>query len=195
MSSFCAILDANVLFSASIRDILLRLASANLYRLSLTDEILEEACRNLLKTGRMTESGVYRLADIIKETFPEAFVTGYQPLISSMTNQVKDRHVLAAAVKAGAQVIVTKNLKYFLPRSLAPFDIEAQSPDKFLVHLHHFDCEAVVRNLIEQASDLRKPPMTVHELLDIIAQHAPTFVELIRAQFNSTDYFWSDIQR
>ena len=192
MSSFGVVLDANVLFPASLRDKLLRVAAANLYRLNLTDTILEEACRNLVQTGRMTEPGASRLADAIKRSFPEAFVTGYASLIPSMTNQVKDRHVLAAAVKAGAQVIVTNNLKDFPPESLAPFDIEAQLPDDFLVHLHYLDNELIAKNLIEQAGELRKPSKTVPELLDILAQHAPTFVELVRVQFGVTNYSWSD---
>jgi predicted nucleic acid-binding protein len=194
MSSFCVVLDANVLFPASLRDILLRVADANLYRLNLTEEIVEEVCRNLIKTRRMTEPGAYHLVSAIKRTFPEAFVTGYHSLIPSMTNHTKDRHVLAAAVKAGAQVIVTKNLKDFPHESLLPFDIEVQSPDDFLVHLHYLDSETVAKILIEQAGDLRKPSKTVPELLDMLAIHIPKFVDLVRTQFNSTHHSWSDIQ-
>jgi predicted nucleic acid-binding protein len=195
MSSFGVILDANVLFPASLRDILLRTASADLYRLNLTDEILEETCRNLVKTGRISESGAPRLVSEIRRSFPAAFVTGYHSLITSMTNQEKDRHVLAAAVKAGAQVIVTKNLKDFPCECLSPFDIEAQPPDDFLIHLYHFNSETVIRVLIEQAGELRKPSKTVPELLDVLAQHAPMFVDLVRVQVSSTAYSWSDVQR
>lgn len=46
-------------------------------------------------------------------TFGEAWVEGYEDLIPSMTNQEKDRHILAAAVRCGAETIVTYNLKDF----------------------------------------------------------------------------------
>ncbi|GER89000.1 PIN domain-containing protein [Dictyobacter vulcani] len=194
MSSLHVVLDANVIFPASLRDILLRLAADDLYRLYITDEILEETCRNLIIKGRMTESGTLHLKREIKRSFPEAFVNGYQLLIPSMSNHVKDRHVLATAVKVQAQVIVTQNLKDFPSNSLSPFDIEAQSPDDFLVHLHYLNSEVVARNLIEQAGDLRKPSKTVPELLDILAQHTPRFVALARVHFSSTSYSWPQIQ-
>jgi predicted nucleic acid-binding protein len=194
MSSFSAILDANVLFPSSLRDILLRTAAYNLYRVNFTDEILEEACRNLVNKGKMREPKAASLKDAIKRAFPSACVYDYASLIPSMTNHEKDRHVLAAAVKVGAQVIVTKNLKDFPIQSLEPFDIEAQSPDDFLRHLHSFDSDVVARNLVEQAADLRNPSKTVPELLDILAQHAPVFTNLVRVQFGFARYSWSDVQ-
>jgi hypothetical protein len=194
MSSFNVILDANVLFSSSLRDILLRTASSNLYRVNFTDEILEEVCRNLVNKGKMSEPKAASLRDAIKRAFPAACVDGYASLVPSMTNHEKDRHVLAAAVKVGAQVIVTKNLKDFPAKSLELFDIEAQSPDDFLTHLYYVDSDAVARNLIEQAGDLRKPSKTVPELLDILAQHAPVFTNLVRVQFGFVTYYLSDVQ-
>jgi len=185
MSSFKVILDANVLFPGSLRDILLRTANSYLYRVHLTDEILEEVCRNLVTKGKMSDAGVVSLRDAIKKSFPSAFVTEYASLIPSMTNQMKDRHVLAAAVKIGAQVIVTQNLKDFPTKSLEPFSIKAQSPDDFLTHLYFFDGEAVAKNLTEQAGDLRRPAKTVPELLDVLAQHAPIFTNLIRVHFET----------
>jgi predicted nucleic acid-binding protein len=194
MSSFNVILDANVLFPSSLRDILLRTAGSDLYRVNFTDEILEEVCRNLVSKRKMSEPGASSLRDAIKRAFPSAFVTDYASLIPSMTNHEKDRHVLAAAVKVGAQVIVTKNLKDFPTKSLEIFDIEAQSPDDFLTHLHYFDSEVVAKNLVDQAGDLRRPSKTVSELLDTLAQHAPTFTNLVRTQFGFATYSWSDTQ-
>jgi hypothetical protein len=60
-----------------------------------------------------------------------------------MTNNPKDRPVLAAAVACGAQTIVTFNLKDFPPGPLAPWSVEAQSPDEFLIHQYHLDPETV----------------------------------------------------
>ena len=61
----------------------------------------------------MTDERATRLRSVMEEAFPEAMVTGHEPLIAAMKNEEKDRHVVAAAVKAGAQVVVTNNLRHF----------------------------------------------------------------------------------
>lgn len=183
MSSFGVVLDACVLFPASLRDTLLRAAGADLYRLQLTEDILEEVRRNLVKKG-MSEVGAQRLIDEIRNHFPEAFVTQHDLLIASMPVNERDRHVLAAAVASRAQVIVTQNLKDFPPHHLDSFEVEAQSPDDFLVHLFYFDHERIVQILIEQAGELRKPSRTVSEVLDTLMQHTPRFVKLVRLEMN-----------
>lgn len=182
MPSFSVVLDACALFPASLRDTLLRAAEAGLYRMQLTEEILEEVRRNLVQDKNVPEDKARHLINIIKEQFPESLVTYYQHLISAMSNHEKDRHVLAAAIVCKAQVIVTQNLKDFPKSSIAPFEIEVQSPDEFLVHLFHLDPQRLIKIITEQAEDLRNPPITVSELLDILAQHAPTFVRLIRRE-------------
>jgi predicted nucleic acid-binding protein len=191
MSSFGVVLDANVLFPASLRDTLLRTATAGLYRLQLTDDILEEVRRNLVKNN-MPEVNAQRLIDVIKNVYEDAFVTRHDELINVMRNQEKDRHVLAAAVKSGAQVIVTQNLKDFPQQALEPYDIEAQSPDDFLVHLLHLNKGLMAKILLEQARDLRKPARTVSEVLDTLAQHVPTFAYLARTLLHFEEqYPWT----
>jgi hypothetical protein len=74
--------------------------------------------------------------------FADAWIEDYDPLIPTMTNHHKDRHVLAAAVRTGAQTIVTFNLKDFPEASLTPWNVEAQSPDDFLVHQYHLDLDS-----------------------------------------------------
>src|SRR6476661_2512101 len=123
-----SLLDACVLFPASLRDTLLRAAAAELYQARWSAEILEEVRRNLVEKGR-SEEQAQRLVDVIAKAFPEAMVTQYNHLIDQMPNHPKDRHVLAAAVVAGAEVIVTSNLRDFPQAALAPLNVEAQSPD------------------------------------------------------------------
>jgi len=180
MSSFIVLIDACTVFSSPIRDTLFRAAENELYRLRLTDEIIEEARRNLVSERGIPEEAAQYLVEAVKASFPEAFVTQYESLISAMPNHESDRHVLAAAVKSGAQVIVTQNLKHFLSKDLSPYDIEAQSPDDFLVHLFHLDPELMVRIIRKQASDLRKPSRTVSELLLGLEKQIPDFVRLTR---------------
>ena len=181
MSSFVCVLDACVLIPAALRDTLLRAADAGLYAPRWSATILEETRRNLVSQLGLSESQAQRLIDTIQTYFPEAVVTGYESLIDVMTNHPKDRHVLAAAVVSGAEVIVTSNLRDFPSLALGPFGIEAQSPDDFLVGLLYDDSERMVQVVVEQAQDLHAPPMSVDELLDILATQAPRFAGLIRA--------------
>jgi predicted nucleic acid-binding protein len=179
MSSFGVVLDACVLFPAALRDTLLRAAAAGLYRLHWSEEILEEARRNLIAQDRMTEEQAQHLVDRLHAAFPEASVTGHELLVPCMTTDEKDRHVAAAAVAAGAQVIVTSNLKDFPAAALDPFNIAAQSPDEFLTHLVDLAPRRMVEILRAQAAKLRRPPMSVEEVLEDIALQAPGFAELM----------------
>lgn len=183
MSSFVVLLDTCVLFPMSLRDTLLRAAEKGLYKVQFTEKILEELRKNLVTQRGLEESKAQYLVDKVKEGFPEALVSQYESLIPAMTNQEKDRHVLAAAVKSGAKLIVTENLKDFPQRSLAPFEIEAQRPDQFLINLLYLAPEVMAQIISEQARDLRNPPMGKLELLDVLKHHVPKFVELVLAQF------------
>jgi hypothetical protein len=97
---------------------------------------------------------------------PDGLVTGYEPLIPTLTlPDPGDRHVLAAAIRAGAGVIVTYNLRHFPPDKLEPFGIEAQHPDDFIVHLLDLSTPAVCRAFRHDRERLKRPPMTVSEWL------------------------------
>lgn len=176
---FGVVLDANVLFPPALRDTLLRAAEAGLYQVHWSDQILDEATRNMVARSRMTQEKADRLRARMNEAFPEARVTGYESIIAAMKNDEKDRHVVAVAVMAGAQVIVTQNLSDFRP---LPEGVEAQSPTRFLSDLLDLDQELMVRILRQQASDMKKPPQTFDQLLDGLAITVPGFVEEVRAK-------------
>jgi predicted nucleic acid-binding protein len=125
------VLDANVLYPFTLRDTLLRAAAEGFFQVYWSERILDEASKNLVASGTMTGKQASRLRAAMANAFPESSVTGFESLISAMKNDAKDRHVVAVAVKAGAKVVVTANLKDF--RDL-PEGIEAESPDGFLGH-------------------------------------------------------------
>ena len=197
MSSFKVVLDACVIIPAPLRDTLLRAADAGLYRVQLTDDLLEETRRNLISKIGISEDKAQKVVDAIKRAFPEAFVTQHKLLIKSMPVNHKDQHVLAAAVATNSQVIVTQNLKDFPVDSLAPLNIEAQSPDDFLVHLFHLSTESMIRILAEQARDLLNPTQTLLELLGRLRQYAPTFVYLVQNTLSAHEdvYTWVNFIR
>jgi predicted nucleic acid-binding protein len=176
-TTFRVVLDANALFPNTLRDTLLRAAAAGLYQVHWSAQILEEARRNLVLKGIMSEDRSTRLVEHMQRAFPEALVTGYEELIPSMKNDEGDRHVTAVAVLSGAEVIVTSNLKHFRREDL-PSRVIAKSPDAFLLDLLDLAPEEMLQLLRTQAADLKNPPITLAKLLGGLAKSAPRFVEL-----------------
>lgn len=129
---FAAIYDA-VLYPFEIRDILMVAARTRTFAVYWTDAILDECTRNLIADGRATEANMARMIADMKRMYPKATIplADYESLIPVMTNHAGDRHVLAAAVTKGVDVIVTRNLAHFPAVSLEPYDIEA---DEFVRH-------------------------------------------------------------
>jgi hypothetical protein len=176
-SDFQVILDACVLVNAALRDTLLRLAEppCSLYLPRWSPDIIEETKRTLeIKLG-LTPQQTAHLFRQLEIHFADAWVEGYDAFIQAMTNHPKDRHVLAAAVACGAQTIVTFNLKDFLPDALAPWSVEAQSPDEFLIHQYHLAPEMVVAILREQAAQHGG----WERLMEIHTRAVPEFVSLL----------------
>ena len=133
----------------------------------------------------MTEQKAASLVGVLRKAFPDAIVSGYESLVDTMLNDPKDRHAMAAAVAAGADVIVTANLKDFPRQALEPFGIIAQSPDGFLTDLFHRSPSTLATIVAQQAVDLRAPTMTIEELLASVGKHAPTFAALVGAYISN----------
>ena len=114
----------------------------------------------------------------------DVLVYGYEPFIEGLTlPDPDDRHVAAAAIRSGAEVIVTSNTKDFPADKLAPFGIEAQTPDEFVLHLIHLAPTRIVTVLHQQAAALTNPRMSVEDLLRRLRQVGlPRSVALIRPQ-------------
>jgi predicted nucleic acid-binding protein len=128
-----ALLDANVLYPAPLRDLLLQLAFTGLYQARWSAEIDDEWKRNLLAARPELAGRIERTHAVMRLAMPDALVTDYAHLIHGLSlPDPDDRHVLAAAITAEADVIVTFNLKDFPAVSLAPHSLVAQHPDAFL---------------------------------------------------------------
>jgi predicted nucleic acid-binding protein len=174
---FVVVVDANVLFPMTLRDTLLRAAAAGYFQPRWSKDILDEMERNLVKTTTMSQDKGARLRAMMERYFPDAMVIGYESLVAAMPNDARDRHVVAVAVKAGAQVIVTSNLRDFVP---LPDGLEAQSPDEFLTHLIDLDPDGFLELLREQASDLQNPPVSLNGLLERLHRVVPDSVGQVR---------------
>ena len=136
MTAAVALLDANVLYPAPLRDLLLQLSFTGLYQARWTAQITAEWKRHLLANRPDLADRLDRTLAVMLRAIPDALVTGYAPLIPGLSlPDPNDRHVLAAAIAARADTIVTFNVKDFPAAALAGHGIEALHPDTFLMGL------------------------------------------------------------
>lgn len=170
MSNFTAFLDACILYSGPLRDLLLELAVADLYRAKWSDTVLDEWINALLEDRPdLTYAQFERTRTLMNLHVRDALVKDYDDIIEIIDLPDKDdRHVLAAAFKARADLIVTFNLKDFPPDKLARWGIEVQHPDDFLVHQFHLSQPTFLQAVRTVRLRLKKPPKSVEEYLDIL---------------------------
>jgi len=168
-----------------LRDTLLWASSADLYRVHFSQEILDGATRNLIQNKKMTPEKAARFQAAVLKSFPEALVKVADNLVAAMTNHPNDRHVVAAAIASQAEIIVTFNLKDFQIEALAPWNVTAQHPDEFLTDLCDLHgIEPLAQIIQQQVEDLKRPPVTMLELLEKLHQQTPNFASRI------VTYFW-----
>jgi len=172
---FPVLLDSCVLYPYELRDLLLEAAHEQLYRVHWSPQILEDTVRNLLADARTTREKARRLCAAMKRVFPEALVEPPSGLADQLGCDPGDRHVLAAAIAAKAEVIVTLNVRHFPAEVLAPLGIEAVTPDQFLCNLLDLAPNAIQACLEAIAARQRNPSRTAQVLLQIISRQAPTF--------------------
>jgi len=165
-----AIYDANLLYPAPLRDLFIRLAHAGLVRARWTESIHEEWIRNVLKNNTsLTTEQLARTRRLMNEAVRDCLVSGYEDLVEVLTlPDPDDRHVLAAAIRAEAEVIITFNLKDFPSNALSVWGIAAEHPDDFLMSLLETVPQEVFRVLREQRESLRKPPLSVERILSTL---------------------------
>lgn len=185
LTPYPVVLDSCVIFPMYLRDTLFRAAENGLYDVYWSQEILEGATRNLVNTGRMTRERAARFEAALKEAFPDAMVEVLDDLIVQMTNDPGDRHVVAAAVVAKAQVIVTSNLRDFPPESLNLWGIVALHPDVFLNRLYEVAPDLMANLIWQQAEDLKNPPLTVEKLLVRLREEVPVFADKIQRYYDN----------
>jgi predicted nucleic acid-binding protein len=177
---FPAFLDTCVLYPAYLADTLLRLAEASAYRPLWSADVLAELRRNLIERGIPPDRVDRRIA-LMTRSFPDALVTGYGSLVDGMANDPKDRHVLAAAVRANAEVLVTFNIKDFPEPALKPYDIVAVHPDEFLLDQLDLYPGLTMAVLRQQAASYRREPTSVPGVLVLLERTGvPRFAAELR---------------
>ena len=167
---FPVFLDTCALYPALVADVLLRVAEAGAYTPHWSPQVLAELRPNLAKIDTVGDAGAGARLDAMSSAFPRAAVTRYEGLIEAMTCSPEDRHVLAAAVYAKCQVLVTYNVPDFPAASASPHGVTVLTPDQFLLDQLDLHPVWVVRSLREMSHASRKPPLSPSALLDSLAR-------------------------
>ncbi len=168
--AFVVVYDACVLYPAPLRDLLLRIARAGLVQAKWTEAILDECFRSILKVRpELKADALRRSRELMNRAVPDCIVIDYEDLIDSLVLPDRDdRHVLAAAIRAGSQMIVTFNLRDFPTRTLRRYGVEARHPDDFVIDQIGLASAAIINAVIEQARALKRPTQTIPEVLDTL---------------------------
>ena len=173
MARFSAFLDTCVLVPIVSADVLLRLAEAALYRPLWSSRVLEELEYVLLELHpKLADGGkaAKRIA-AMHASFPDATVEHWQPLENTLVlPDPDDRHVLAAAIRGRADVIVTNNAQDFPAEMLKPLGLDTKSLDDFLLDQLDLAPSQTLTVLHELALAAQRPPLDVHDVLTALAR-------------------------
>jgi hypothetical protein len=170
--AFVVVYDACVLYPAPLRDLLIRLARTGVFRAQWTDLILDECFRNILANRPdLQPAALDRTRALMIKAVPDCLVNGFEHLVDGLDlPDPDDRHVLAAAIRAGAQAIITANMRDFPASKLKPYAVEAIHPDDFVLDLLDLAPGAIASVVVEQAATLKNPPRTVQDLLGTLRE-------------------------
>jgi predicted nucleic acid-binding protein len=181
--NIAVVYDACVLYPAPLRDLLVQLATARIFRAKWTELIHDEWTRNLLiKRPDLNANRLARLRVLMNENVPDSLVIDFEALIPTLElPDPDDRHVLAAAITAEAKIIVTFNLKDFPASILARYGIAAQHPDVFISDTIERYPQQVLQAVETILARLKNPPQTFDNHLETLAnQGLLTSVALLR---------------
>ena len=167
-SNFTVLYDANIFFGAFRRTVMVHLAQSGLYRAKWTEDIHQEWMGRLReKYPDIGADKVQRIRGLIDAAVPDCLVRGYRRVINNLElPDTNDRHDLAAAIKSGAQVIVTCNVDHFPAETLSEYDIEAQHPDDFLMYQKEENLGVFLSLLQRCRREQKKPAYSVEEFIE-----------------------------
>ncbi|HWL41504.1 MAG TPA: PIN domain-containing protein [Ilumatobacter sp.] len=172
------VLDANVLYGIETTDLLLTMATRRLFRPHWSPQILAEVARNLGERPDLDSAASKRRVDLMNTALLSANEEVPDELVTLMPVNEKDRHVLALAVKIGAQTIVTENLRDFPTELLVPYGVEALSSDSFVGGLVEDDRAAVIAAIDAMAARRLRHPKTRVDIIASLSRYLPTAMAL-----------------
>ncbi|MFK8029851.1 MAG: PIN domain-containing protein [Gammaproteobacteria bacterium] len=167
-----AVIDACVLCSPLKRNIVASFAEAGLFHIRWSDEIMDETEKAIsIVAAKHSHKNIAVYAgsirSLLNQAFKEATVSGYDSLgktIGKVPDE-GDRHVMAAALKAKAEFIVTENLRDFPRRVLKKYGIEAKSSDTFIADTIDSNPSVAIAALNQLLTRLNKSEHTLETLM------------------------------
>lgn len=178
-ADFPVVLDACVLVEAAVSDLFLRLSEEpRLLLPKWTDTIWQETHRTWIEKLGWNEDLATSRKDAATQAFPEAMIEGFEHVIPVCTNHPEDRHVLAAAIHAKVETIVSFNVKDYTTDSLAPWGINVAHPADYLKVLYDHDPAVVTNSLHAMAA---RAGRTMPEMLARLAWYVEPFSEHVAA--------------
>lgn len=170
MNRFRVVLDACVLYPAPVRDLLMELAVAGLYKAHWSDEIHDEWMRNVLRNRPdLKAQQLARTRELMDAYSEDALVEGFDVLIPTITlPDPDDRHVVAAALQCRADAIVTFNLPDFPEAALSTLGLEAIHPDDFITFQFDLDAPKTCAAAKRIRTRLKNPPRSPSEYIDCL---------------------------
>jgi predicted nucleic acid-binding protein len=179
---FTCVLDTCVIYPIDIRDLLLWFAHYDLYRPKWSKTIFDELQQVMIEKGMPIEKAKKQI-ERINNAFPDAMVNNYEELITTLSlPDEKDCHVLAAAIKSDANLIVTNNLKDFHNDYLSKFGLSAKNADDFIADTIDLNTEAAKEAFMTMVANRTNPSLDEYQVLEILRN---------RGLANSADYLHS----
>jgi hypothetical protein len=165
-----AVFDACILYPFHLRNIVIQAAVDRLVEARWTDKIHDEWIRNLAADAPTIPSErLQATRRLMNDALPGATVSGYEDLIPTLTlPDPDDRHVVAAAIAAGASIILTWNLRDFPPTRLKKFGLRTQTPDAFLAGLYDEAPNLTIGCLANARRNLNKSRVSASDFIDIL---------------------------
>lgn len=160
-----------MIYPIEICDLLFWFAHFELYTPKWSKHVFDEWI-DVMKRKDVPEEEIFKRVDKANKAFPDALVNNYEGLIESLDlPDPKDRHVLAAAIKANAHVIVTNNLKDFPKEILESYGLSAKSADDFLTDIIDLNHEAAIEAFRRLVMNRRNPDLDEYEVLDALRKN------------------------
>lgn len=168
---FTCILDTNVIFPIEVRDLLFWFAHDDLYTPKWSKHIFDE-WEDVMRRRDVSEDEIKKRIGWANQAFPDAMVENYVVLIGGLNlPDEKDRHVLAAAIKANANLIVTNNLKDFPEEYLATFGLAAKNADDFLTETIDLNQEVAINSFRKLVLNRKNPDFDEYEVLNSLRRN------------------------
>lgn len=168
---FTVVLDTNVIYPLIIRDLLFWLAHYDLYTPKWSKHIFDE-WRMVMINKSIPAEKVEKIIGTANKAFPDALVKNYESLIDKLDlPDEKDRHVLAAAIKADANIIVTNNLKDFPKEILSCYGIKPKAADDFLTDIIDLNPAIALEAFREMVINKKNPDLDEFQVLDMLRKN------------------------